>query len=107
MQTAIINDGNIIVDPAALKHDTQFHDGTRKPTEADIRRVFQINAKLSVPKREPNGTWKWEDVAMDNHAKPTPRLRKNNNMCFSVVGTQYRVFHYHKGFYDDEAKPRR
>ena len=42
---AIINDGNIVVDPSALKHDTQFHDGTRKPTEADIRRVFQISAR--------------------------------------------------------------
>jgi hypothetical protein len=100
---AIINEGNIIVDPAALGHETLFADGTtRKPTEADIIRVFQINAKLKVSTREPNGTWKWEDWAEDIHAKPKPRLRKNNLMCFAVVngGTQFKVFHYHKGFYD-------
>jgi hypothetical protein len=45
---------------------------------------------------------KWEDRAEDIHAKPKPGLRKNNLMCFAVVngGTQFKVFHYHKGFYD-------
>jgi hypothetical protein len=102
---AIINEGNIIVDPAALGHETLFADGTtRKPMDADIIRVFQINARRSSRRRHGSRT---EPGSGKTGPKTFTRsqsqgLRKNNLMCFSVVngGTQFKVVHYHKGFYD-------
>ena len=98
-KSTTFDDDQIVVKDSAKKHEAEFSNGRRKPTDADIRTAFRAAVKYGgVPTHEADKTWKWEESGMDNSQKP-PRVRKRNNICFSVENNKAAVFHYHKGFY--------
>jgi hypothetical protein len=99
-KSTVISDDDIVVEDSAKKHQTQFGDGTRFPTDGDVKREFKAAVKFGgVPQYEAQTkVWKWEESGTDLSCKP-PRIRKRNNICFKVVNNKCVVFHYHKGFY--------